>query len=52
MALRLDRGPVLARRVALRTEPLDRLFALMTLGDEQQVAGVYTQGQLRHRADR
>jgi guanine deaminase len=52
VALRLDRGPVLARRAALRAAPLDRLFALMTLGDEQQVAGVYTQGQLRRRDDR
>ena len=51
VALRLDRGPVLARRASLRPAPLDRLFALMTLGDEQQVAGVYTEGRLVHRAD-
>ena len=41
--------PVLARRTALRDDPLDRFFALMMLGDDRAVAATYVTGTPAHR---
>lgn len=43
--------PLLARRCALREDPLDRFFALMTLGDDRAVAATYVAGRCVHRRD-
>lgn len=49
----LDRAatPLLARRTALRDDPLDHLFALATLADDRAVAATYAAGRLVHRRD-
>jgi len=41
--------PLLARRTALRDDPLDRFFALMMLGDDRAVAATYVTGVPAHR---
>ncbi|TAG03919.1 MAG: guanine deaminase [Betaproteobacteria bacterium] len=41
--------PLLARRTALRDDPLDTFFAMMTLGDDRAVAATYAGGQCVHR---
>lgn len=41
--------PLLARRTALRGEPLDTFFALMTLGDDRAIAATYVNGACVHR---
>jgi guanine deaminase len=41
--------PLLARRTALRDDPLDTFFALMTLGDDRAVAATYAAGHCVHR---
>jgi guanine deaminase len=43
--------PLLARRTGLRDDPLDRFFALATLGDDRAVAATYVAGIARHRRD-
>lgn len=43
--------PLLARRCALRDDPLDRFFALMTLGDDRSVAATYVGGRCAYRRD-
>jgi guanine deaminase len=40
--------PLLARRTALRDDPLDVFFALMTLGDDRAIAATYAGGKLVH----
>lgn len=49
--LDLQATPLLARRTALRDDPLDRFFALMTLGDDRAVAATYVAGVVQHRRD-
>ena len=41
--------PVLARRTALRDDPLDRFFALMMLGDDRAVRATYLAGRRAYR---
>ena len=41
--------PLLARRTALRDDPLDTFFALMTLGDDRAIAATYASGRCVHR---
>jgi guanine deaminase len=41
--------PLLARRTALRDDPLDTFFALATLGDDRAVAATYAAGVPVHR---
>ena len=41
--------PLLARRTALRDDPLDKFFALMTLGDDRAIAATYASGRCVHR---
>jgi len=41
--------PLLARRTALRDDPLDLFFALMTLGDDRAIAATYVNGRRVHR---
>ena len=41
--------PLLARRTALRDDPLDTFFALMTLGDDRAIAVTYASGRCVHR---
>jgi len=41
--------PLLARRTALRNDPLDTFFALMTLGDDRAIAATYASGRCVHR---
>ncbi len=41
--------PLLARRTALRDDPLDTFFALMTLGDDRAVAATWAGGRCLHR---
>ena len=41
--------PLLARRTALRNDPLDTFFALMTLGDDRAIAATYANGACVHR---
>ncbi len=43
--------PLLARRTALRDDPLDTFFALATLADDRAVAATYAAGRLAHRRD-
>jgi guanine deaminase len=43
--------PLLARRTALRDDPLDTFFALATLGDDRAVAATYAAGVPVHRRD-
>jgi guanine deaminase len=43
--------PLLARRTALRDDPLDTFFALMTLGDDRAIAATYVNGRCAHRRD-
>ena len=40
--------PLLARRTALRDDPLDTFFALMTLADDRAVAATYANGVCVH----
>jgi guanine deaminase len=40
--------PLLARRTALRDDPLDVFFALMTLADDRAIAATYAAGRLVH----
>ena len=44
--------PVLARRTALRDDPLDMFFALMTLADDRAVAATYAAGKCVHTRSR
>ncbi|MEQ1596197.1 MAG: guanine deaminase [Casimicrobium sp.] len=41
--------PLLTRRTALRNDPLDTFFALMTLGDDRAIAATYVNGACVHR---
>jgi guanine deaminase len=43
--------PVVARRTALRDDPLDTFFALTTLGDDRAVAATYVMGVAQHLRD-
>jgi guanine deaminase len=40
--------PLLARRAALRDDPLDVFFALMTLGDDRAIAATFADGKCVH----
>jgi guanine deaminase len=44
--------PLLARRTALRDDPFDTFFALMTLGDDRSIAATYANGRCVHERDR
>jgi guanine deaminase len=45
VVLRTDATPLMARRMALAHTPQEKIFALMMLGDERNVAATYVMGQ-------
>ena len=45
VVLRLDSTPLMARRIRTCSMPAEKLFALMMLGDDREVAATYVMGQ-------
>jgi guanine deaminase len=45
VVLRLDSTPLMARRIRTCSTPGEKLFALMMLGDDREIAATYVLGE-------
>ena len=52
VVLRLDSTPLIARRIRTCSMPAEKLFALMMLGDDREVAATYVMGQAAYVSQR